>query len=108
MPSPPLAPEKQQVCREVFARTGSISEAARAAKCDRGTARRYVQDVTPPAPAPEVKPAPVDPVKVAEERAAKLRELAREREEITALAGERSFRAYLDALIRETVPKLDA
>lgn len=51
---------------------------------------------------------PIDPIRDAEERRARTRELAREREQLEAVAGERSFRAYLDALIRATAPRLDA
>lgn len=48
-----------------------------------------------------------DPVKEAEERKRRTRELSREREQLEAVAGERSFRAYLESLVRSATPTID-
>lgn len=44
-----------------------------------------------------------DPLKVAEERRDRTRELAREREQLEAVAGEKSFRNYLESLLKDNV-----
>jgi hypothetical protein len=63
----------------------------------------------PPRPV-EVKPekAAVDPIEEAAGRADRVRELRRERELLTAVAGERSFRSYLEGLVRETSQRFEA
>lgn len=78
--------------RESLARTGSKAATARELNLDRGTVRKY---------APDEPKAAADPVKSAEERRARTRELTLEREALQAVAGERSFRAFLDSLIRD-------
>lgn len=81
----------------------SVSEIARRVNVQRSTVRHHRGES--PAAAPV---APVDPVKAAEERAARTRELSREREQLHAVAGERSFRAFLDSLVSRVAPTIDA
>jgi ribosomal protein S14 len=101
MPAHPVDPATQERIREACARLGSKAAAARELGLDRMTIRKYAGGA-------KVAPPPRDPVKTAEERRAAARELAREREQLEAVAGERSFRAYLDGLLREAVPVIDA
>lgn len=54
----------------------------------------------PPPPPP---PPPVDPIKEAEERETKRRELARERELLKDVGGEKSFRAFLEQMFQEVM-----
>lgn len=98
MPPARLSDELQQRVREVFARTGSKQDTAEELGIDRNTVRKYL---------PKVEADPVDTVRSAEDRRARTRELAREREELQAVAGERSFRAFLDNLVREVAPTID-
>lgn len=93
-----LAPEKRKLVQAAFTRLGSVSAVADELRLDRATVRKYVRGASA---------APVDPVQDAEARRARTRELAREREQLEAVAGERSFRTYLDSLIRSAAPKID-
>lgn len=50
---------------------------------------------------------PAETVEDAAERRDRTRALAMEREQLQAVAGERSFRAYLDSLLRDAVPAIE-
>lgn len=50
---------------------------------------------------------PAEALRTAEERRARAREMAIEREQLQAVAGEKSFRSFLDSLIRGTVGQID-
>lgn len=57
-------------------------------------------------PEPPKPPAP-DPVAVAEEQAARRRDMLLEQRALKEVAGERSFRAYLEAILRDTIRPWD-
>lgn len=96
---------------DMIGRGYSVPEVARRLKIDPKTVRKYspakAADPEPVAPAETVadEPAP-DPVKIAEEAHARRRELLLEREAIRDVAGERSFRAYLEPILRSVAPRL--
>lgn len=94
MPAPPLPESDQARIRAAVARLGSVAAAARELGYNRATAHKYGASARP-------KAAPKDPLRDAEERRARTRELAREREQLEAVAGEKSFRAFLAGLIRD-------
>jgi hypothetical protein len=98
MGAPPASAVTQKRIRDLTGSGLTISETARRLKLDRATVRRY-KAAAPPA---------ADPVQAAEERTARTRELAREREQLQAVAGERSFRAYLEAIVAKVAPTIDA
>lgn len=54
-----------------------------------------------------IKAAEVDEIAEEQKRIDRRRELAQDRELLSAVAGEKSLRAHLEKLIRETVPKFD-
>ncbi|MES2208575.1 MAG: hypothetical protein V4515_00065 [Chloroflexota bacterium] len=101
----PTTPKRAEI-EKLSAAGKPIAEIARLTGCDRATVRKYAKPCGGGATA---KPAavPVDPLKDAEARRAHARELSREREQLQAVAGERSFRAYLDRLVRDVAPRLD-
>lgn len=89
--------------RKSYAATGSKRKTARALGIHRNTVTRHLDGTA--APVEKVKK---DPLAEAVERRDRARELAREREQMEAVAGEHSFRSYLGSLIRGGIPKLDA
>lgn len=99
MPTPALSDSKVKEIRRRLAAGESVREIAAAVGVGVGTVSKYRGAVEKPRP---------DPLKEAEERRFRARELAREREQLEAVAGERSFREYLAGLIRESVPTVDA
>lgn len=96
-----LPEETQQKLREFVAAGCNITEAARRCNTSWAAANRYAGELV----RPKEK---IDPVKDAEQRRTSARELAREKAQLHAVAGEKSFRSYLEALLRETTPKIDA
>jgi hypothetical protein len=105
-----LPKAKRDQLRAALAEGKSETECSRALKIDRGTVRSYKRnperfDAPDAAAVADLDPA--DALKAAEERRARSRELAIEREALQAVAGERSFRAFLDGLIKDAVPRLD-
>jgi transposase-like protein len=95
----PVGPETQELIRRLLGRGWSVSKVATELGVTRNTVRAHRAIPTaagePVATAKFDPPAKPDPVKEAEERRARTRELDREREALTAVAGERSFRAFL-------------
>lgn len=75
--------------------------------------RRMAMRTSPEAPlpefpevkAPEPLPPPPDPIELERERQARLKALREEREALTAIAGERSLRAELEAVVSRIVPQ---
>lgn len=98
---PPLDESQRRRVRDTFAKLKNKAATAAKLGLDRATVRKYLSDDVKPAPEPK------DPVKDAEAKRAQARELARVRRELEAVAGENSFRAYLDSLIRSAVPVID-
>lgn len=99
MPSPHVSDKIKVQIAKLLGRGLTVSEVARKLGVDRGTVRRYRPD----------QPAkPADPIREAEEQIAKRRELLKEREALRDVAGERSFRAYLNALVQSVAPRLTA
>lgn len=98
MPTPALDESKVKEIRRRLASGESVRTVADAVGVGVGTVHKYKGT------AEKAKP---DPLKDAEERRFRARELAREREQLEAVAGERSFREYLAGLIRESIPTVD-
>lgn len=94
MPGPQLPEETQSRIRESFARTGSINGTAEELGVHRDSVRKYGKKgrITPARSAPTESP---------EERDRRLRDLAREKEDLRAVAGEKSFRSFLDSLVKD-------
>lgn len=100
MAHPPLSEEEIERIRTALARNGGNATAtARELGHDRYTVVKYGRLGVQSRGA---EPKPAKPVESPEERAKRTRELAREREELNAVAGEKSFRTFLDGLVRET------
>lgn len=96
-----LTPGQREELSRRLGKKEPVAAIARTMGIDRITVNKYRDQ-------PEkLEAIPVDPMKVAEDRAAKLRGIRAEREALEAVAGERSFRNYLASLIAD-VPKLDA
>lgn len=104
MPAAPLSADRRAALKAALAAGEPIVAISRRTGITSNCIRRY-RDNPHLLDAPD-RPA-ADPLKTAEERRTSARELARERAELEAVAGERSFRAYLDALIRDAVPTID-
>lgn len=92
-----LPPERQAEIKTRLEAGETVLEVSRNMHIDRLTVYKYGQGVK----------SKVDPVKAAEERQKRTRELAVEREQLQAVAGEKSFRNFLDNLVRSVIPKLD-
>jgi hypothetical protein len=94
MPAKPLSEEVQDKIRaSLAANGGNVAATARELRLSAGTVFKYGRfGVT----------AEAKPVESPEDRAKRTRELAREREELQAVQGEKSFRAFLDNLVRDT------
>jgi hypothetical protein len=93
----PLSDARIEEIVKAWGRRGaSCRKVAKWCRCDEGLALKYRPDADP-----------ADELRTAEERAGRARELAVEREALQAVAGERSFRAFLDSLVRDAVPAID-
>jgi transposase-like protein len=90
MPAHPISDEKQAAVFAALAAGESVNATARRLRVDRGTVSKY-----------KVMHDAGEKPETGEDRRARTRELAREREELNAVAGEKSVRAFLDALVRD-------
>jgi hypothetical protein len=114
-----LSAERIKLLRKTFADTGgNIAWTSRQTGHDARLVRRYCINCDNPVKltkpyaterpiggyhGPKKSPAePVDPLKAAEERRERERELSRERELLRDVAGEKSFRAFLAGLVGDT------
>src|SRR5262245_29444504 len=89
----PCSPKTLAKLKQAYNKTGSVSAAARAAGLNWHTANKALN---------------ADPIKEAEDRAELSRELARERELLQDVAGERSFRKFLSDLVSSAVQPIQA
>ena len=86
------------------------TEIARRVGLARGTVIRWAKQLgvaqPPPSPvAPDGEAARTPTVDEVAERITRTRELRRERDELMAVAGEKSFRAHLEAILRDVAPR---
>lgn len=102
-------PTAEQIAKAqaVYADTGSYSDASEASGLSWHTVKRYVGGNVPPEAEDEPE-APPDPIQEEQERQARLRELRRERDLLTSVAGERSFRSFLSNLVETVAPRFAA
>lgn len=100
MPTPALDESTVKEIRRRLANGESVRAVAAAVKVSVGAVHKHGAGAKPE----KVKP---DPLKEAEERRFRARELAREKDQLLAVAGERSFREYLAGLIRDSLPTVD-
>lgn len=108
MPGKPICDELKAEILACLDAGLSDSAAAEQCKCDRGTVRKVRRACRPDmcrVASRDTKPA--DPVAAAIDKRHRTRELAIEREHLHAVAGERSFRAFLERLLADAVPALD-
>jgi len=110
VPAPPIDDGLRQKARDLYAEIGNRTEVGRRLRLDRNTVRKYTADMpAPPAAgraAPSPSPAPAGPPETPEQRATRMRELSRERDLLRDVAGEKSFRSFLESLAAETVERL--
>lgn len=110
MAAPKLPDAKVVQIAELKAQGLSNSAIAKKLRIDRSTVTRYVEGLHAETAADESTPSvittPVDPVDDAIAKAAKRRDLVNERDLLKAVAGERSFRVFLEDLMREVAPLL--
>lgn len=102
MAHPAITPEQKAIIKAGLAAREKGAVIARRAKVHESVVTRYKRD---PSRLEDADPA--DALRTAEERRARSRDLAVEREQLQAVAGERSFRAFVEALVRDAVPKVD-
>lgn len=127
----PLSPERQRIALEAYDRLGSFTAAERETKIRRRTIRRYVQargrgetrheeseGGLPPIlaelmherrPGIVTTPQPdADPIVETRRKLESRRELKMQRDLLMDIAGEQSFRAYLEGLMLEVAPRIPA
>jgi hypothetical protein len=101
---------EQDYIRKAVAARRPTPEIALALKVDPNRVSNWLSrhNVTRKRVPPQLEaPPPPDPVQAEQERLARQRQLAGERELLRAVAGEKSLRACLESLVRETAQRFD-
>jgi hypothetical protein len=70
-------------------------------------AEKYLREIKGTQPAPEPIRSAAPTVDEMAERIARTRDLRREKDELLAIAGEKSFRAYLEQILRDVAPRFE-
>lgn len=96
MPTPCLDDSLQRKIGDLYTQGKSTRDIAGMLRLSETTVRKYGRGV-------KAEP-DADPVETAEQRRARTRELAAEREQLEAVAGERSFRNFLSGLFSQIPP----
>ena len=91
-----VSPDTLKRIREAFTRLGNFSAVAEELGLHRDTVRKYTNGITPTG-----KGVSSAPTETPEERTQRIRDLRQEREALKAVAGEKSFRAFLDTLVAD-------
>jgi hypothetical protein len=106
----PLKPDVKAAIRHLVIDKKITSPSVIADRLDIGrvAARNYIRECRAEGESP---PAPATPKVVTidetADRIARTRDLRRERDELLAVAGEKSFRAYLESIVRDVAPRFE-
>jgi hypothetical protein len=98
--------QKAQIARE-FARTQSIRQTAFNLGLTRDAVRQYKNFSVATRAVSQSSPPPIDPIVKEKDRLSSSRILGREKELIRQIASERSFREFLEDLMREIAPAIE-